>query len=189
MTVFSKYASGAFVLALAAAVGVVLYQQNEIRSAKADVLRDAAAVAEAYRGIAERTVFPSENSTDLSQEQRKTAGYVRTAYGTLSEEKDLPDTVAAINALQVALIAYLRQSLASETLRTAPDTIALEQELGRDGSVRPLLDSYNTSAKAWNDIRETPAGTMRAHLLGENRDTLPFLRFDGQQEYVNVVEM
>lgn len=189
MTAFSRFASVAFVLALAAAGGTVFYRYNEFRSAKAQVASDAGAVAEAYRGIAERTVFPLENSPSLSQDQRKTAGYVRDAHARLAEPGEPQSTVTDINALQVALRAYLRQSLASEELRALPETITLQQELSRDGQVRPLLDAYNNSAKAWNDIRTTTAGTMRAHVLGEDTEPLPFLRFDGEREFVNVVDL
>jgi hypothetical protein len=98
-------------------------------------------------------VFPSENSTELTQDQRKAAAHVRTMYSKLSEEMAMTEKVTAINELQMALISYLRHSLFSPSFVDSTATLSLQQALGEQGSVVELLRGYNDTARQWNGLR------------------------------------
>lgn len=176
-------------VALVAGGGFVIREQQEKSHVASLLAQQTDNVADAYRAMAEQHVFPSENSTELTQDQRKAAVLVRTMHSKLEQEMSIDEKVTAINELQMALIAYLRHSMFSPSFVDSTATLSLQQALGEQGSVVALLRDYNDSARQWNDLHESAFTRLQGTLLDQNDDMLPYLRFDGQKEYITVISI
>ncbi len=189
MTSLSKKLLVLFLLALVGGGVYAAKQQRSIASVQTLLEAQTQSIAGTYRVFADRHVFPSENSRELTQDQRKASVRVRAAYSKLSEGLSVVERVLAISELQVALISYMNASLSSSASRNSEAAQMLQKELGPQGSVREQLASYNDSARLWNAFQTTPSGALRGQLTGGDGNILPYLRFDGQQEYVSIIEL
>jgi hypothetical protein len=180
-----------FTAAVALVVGgISMVSGQRERARLASVLElETEQLSSAYRAMAEQHVFPSENSTELTQDQRQSAARVRAGHSRLSEELTLHDKVGAINDLQLALVSYLRHSMFSPSFVDSTATHSLQQALGERGSVVELLQAYNETAKAWNVLGESGFGRLQGRLGSQSADLLPYLRFDGNKEFYTVISL
>lgn len=176
-------------VALVVGGGFTVKEQRERSALAAQLETETDHMADAYRQMAEQHVFPSENSTELTQDQRRAAAHVRTMYSKLSEDLAMPEKVTAINELQMALISYLRHSLFSPSFVDSTATLSLQQALGEQGSVVDILRDYNDTARRWNDLHATAMGRLQGQMLGQDQDMLPYLRFDGNKEFITIISI
>lgn len=176
-------------VALVVGGGFTVKEQRErsVLAARLDTQTDE--MAAAYRQMAEQHVFPSENSTELTQDQRKAAAHVRTMYSQLTEEMVMTEKVTAINELQMALISYLRHSLFSPSFVDSTATLSLQQALGEQGSVVDMLRGYNDTARQWNGLRASTMSRLQGQILGQEEEMLPYMRFDGNKEFIAIISI
>lgn len=185
----TKVLSTAFVLVFAVMTAYVVVQQRTAAHLSRQLEEQTDAITQTYGHLAETQVFPIENSPDLTQDQRHSAARVRATLSKLGEDMEIGDKVVTINELQLALLAFLYHTTSSPEFGTSSGVAVLRHELGPNGRVRPDLDAYNQTARYWNDIRSRPLFTLQASLTPVDADMLPYLRFDGAQEFVPIITM
>lgn len=139
-----------------------------------------AALADAYRGMADTQVFPAEQSAELTMEQRETIAQLRQIYDGLSGNLSVSEKVNAISEMQSALIKYARQS---------PNEVALRDALGEQGAMTALLHDYNDAARQWNQRNVGFMGRLAGQVMPQTDDSMPYLRFDGFKDFNPTISM
>lgn len=152
--------------------------------------RETAAIADGYAVIIEQHVKPLEASHPLSDAQTKLIRDMDTLSVALTEKKaSIADTVQAISNLQRALTRFSTSAANSPVIAADPSFAQLQKEIGERGTIRSLLSDYNATAAKWNHGVQSELGSVVSRIGGSDRSILPFLRFDGEQEFVPVISL
>ncbi|GEM_PF-3640334 len=178
--------------------GVVLYRQTSLTELTRDAEDRAEAVARAYSDLVDTQVRPllAEN---LLPTRHPAVPVLTSLSAALQQSSSLPERLARISQLQLALwdLVNSAASAPEETTGTEESAVptgedpvaALKKSIGNRGTIADLLEAYNSAAMRWNRAQERPWFSLRARLSGTEPPRLPFLRFDGRQEFVPIIQL
>lgn len=174
-------------VALVAVAGFLGYQQWAMSRLHGMLEDDLSALLAVYRQSAEDNVFPAEYQAKLTPRQKDMVTGIRDTLQAAATAGSVRDGALLLQRVQVSLIDYAN-AFPDVSLPGDPVS-ALRTDLSEHGAPRPLLDGYNQHATLWNHKRSSYFGGLSASTLSEPADVLPFLSFDGQSAYVNVVQL
>jgi hypothetical protein len=169
------------------AIGAFVTERQRLRNLENTMEETAAAIIAEYTELAESHLFPLEEGT-LTTDQRAIMADVRADIAFFPNIPVLSDRVYRIQEMQRHMTAFVERAT-NARLRKNEHFLALEQGMGEDGEVRASLDTYNNAAKDWNVRMERRISQLTANLSGEDIRTLPYLRFDGLNEEVQIIEI
>lgn len=181
----------ALILALLIVViaGVIAYTQVRDRSVMADLSRETDAIASGYKTLTDRDLPPLAATHALTKTQSGAVAQIIRQQDALEKAPLLAEKVNDIHAIQLAIVAFLQDVTPSEPFAQSAQLADLQTEMGKDGHMRGLLDTYNQTAKEWNDLQSNGIGMLTSDILQKKSDPLPYLRFDGQLEYFTVIHL
>ncbi len=165
-----------------AAVGGIILQQRAAAALLHEADRRAREAADAYVAIVEEEIVPLVAAGHLSP-QRPAAGAALAARDVLRDDLPLAAVLRNISGLQMALW---------DLTNNPPPTgwpSDFRKRIENHSPVAGLLEAYNGAAIRWNRTLEGTLARLTASITGEKPQPLPFLRFDGQQEYVPVIQL
>jgi len=170
-------------------VGVVAYNQYQIRALETLVKEKAAAVAAGYGTIIDQTLVPLNKTQTLSQTQATILRVVTQTREALGEEEKTPAMVSLIHTMQLSLVSFLKSVQPDQSFSGSDPIAYLQHEMSERGDINEQLSAYNEAAKQWNDRIQNKIGSLKGNILGTEGALLPYLRFDGQQEYFTTISL
>lgn len=177
------------VLAVAVTGGIVLYEQMVFRRLAAQLQAQADTISAGYQALATENLLPLAQEHDLTPAQERIAERIEETRAELAAAGTLEQKLQGISTLQVALVSFIKTVTADQTFVKDPLFVHLQKEMGERGDMREHLTAYNTSALRWNNSLQSEVGSLTSRLDGTERNLLPYLRFDGEQEFVTIVEI
>jgi hypothetical protein len=174
-----------------AIVGSVVWTQEKMLTELPKKLnQQLSLVANAYRTIAETHAFPLQTSI-TTPEQQSTLMSARESHEKLgSETLPMREKLATIALLQISLHRFLAVS-DDGAITQREEYKNLQRAMGERGDVIQLLNDYNNTAKQWNDLLSAQVSGLLAQLTfsKDDRERMPMLRFDGQQEFMTIIHL
>lgn len=176
------------VIALAAVAGATVgYQCWQLQRLSIQAHEQTQAIMEGYSDIVSEYVVPLMGNAAISPEQEAYARRVKAILSDVPSAATVEDALNGISNAQAELTGFVRA--APVTLQSDPAMRQLTQEMGERGEIRTLLQEYNTTALRWNTTLKGIIGSVAAAVGGIEQNPLPFLRFDGKQEFVTEVSL
>lgn len=178
-------------LVLAAMItgGVIVYEQMTFKRLAAKLQVESETIAAGYLALASENMLPLTQAYELTPTQEKIAERVKEDKAKLEQADTLEERLQNISKLQVALVSFIKSVTADQPLVKDSDFIELQKEMGERGEMRTHLTAFNTTALRWNNGLQSEVGSLAARIGNTSRNVLPYLRFDGEQEYVTIVEL
>lgn len=176
-------------LILAVTTAAVVYQSFLFKRLSASLHRQADIIAEGYQTLVTDDLQPLQEEFPFTASQAKTAKRITDASTELAEAEALEDKLKGISMLQLSLVTFLTSVTAEQPFVKDGRLVHLQKEMGERGDMRELLRDYNTTALRWNNAVQSELGSLTAQVGGNGRSLLPYLRFDGEQEFVTIVEL
>lgn len=177
------------VLLVLAGGGMIAYNQYQLRILEDDVKERAAAVVEGYGAIIDDTIVPLQKANALTQTQNASTRILTATRTELQAEEDITTIVSLINTVQLSLVSFLKGVTQDQPFAGSEGIALLQREMSEKGNMNTLLTAYNEAAKKWNDRVQNGIGNLKGDILGTEGRLLPYLRFDGQQEYFTTISL
>lgn len=185
-----KKRTASILVLFVAVCGVFLWQYISFRSMRGQLEEVTAAIAEEYIAIVNEDVLAIESAHDLSAAQTRLVKHLKEASLNLEQEDmSLESTTQAISDLQRTLARFSTSVSTSSDIASDPSFSHLQTQIGERGEVRELLSDYNAIAVRWNRGIQSELGSVLGRFDGSDRSILPYLRFDGEQEFVPVISL
>lgn len=176
-------------LIVGASVAVVTYHQYSMRALATELQEQTRVVAQAYQTVVKENVSPLKKTYELTRSQENIVTRIEALAAELQEETSAADTVHAISALQIALVNFIQSVPAEQPMAEDPLFMHLRHVMSERSPLSPLLTAYNSLAIRWNTNLQSNMGSLAGSISSDHRSLLPFLRFDGQQEFIPVVQL
>lgn len=184
-----KRIASLLVCAVAVGGGVIVYEQLLFKKLAAHLEEQTAAIAAGYGTLAVETLTPLKERQTLTTEQERLADRATNLAEEIDTPASLQEKIQRISTLQMTLVSFSKSAHATSDLANDPAFIRLQEEMGERGSLRGQLNDYNTTARRWNNSLQSDVGSVTMRLNGGNSSLLPYLRFDGEQEYVTTIQL
>lgn len=178
-----------FVLLVIVVAGAVLYEQVSFKRLGAQLAEQTSAIGEGYAALVTDNLLPLRDAYPLTASQRSIMERAERGMERLQESDTLEEVLESIGTLQTALAGFIGTVTADQAFVRDERFIRLQQEMSERGDMRELLNAYNGTALRWNNGLRRTVGSVAAGLGKPSDDLLPYLRFDGSQEYVTIVEL
>lgn len=175
-------------LALVAGGGIV-YQQSAERRLSAELQEITTTIATQYQTLTNDLVAPLEASGKLNADQQSLLLHIRDVSDDMMHTSSILEKIKLISAVQKALTAIASRELAGENGENDPRFAQLQEEIGERGAVTDDLQSYNDIAAHWNARTHSLLGSLMGSVTNTQEDRLPYLKFDGSQEYVPTIRL
>lgn len=169
--------------------GLFLYNQYEERRIASALIEETGKIAESYDGLIEKNIIALQDKGMFTMQQRTAVEHMQLARKQFGTEMLISERVSLIHQLQKGIIAFLQDLQPEQAFVNSAEVALLQREMGKNGQMRALLTTYNELAGQWNDHQHTLLGNLLASLPGQKTETLPFLRFDGEQEYLTTIHL
>lgn len=184
-----KKITSLLVLTVAVAGGVIVYEQMLFKRLAAQLQEQTDTIAEAYLSLSTTHLLPLEERYELAQDQREAIERVESQMANLEAAATLETKLQHISLLQVGLVDFIETATVEQPLVKDASFVHLQKEMGETGAIRENLSLYNTLALRWNRALQSEVGSVAARMGGTSENILPYLRFDGEQEFVTIVEL
>ncbi len=180
-----NYLAATLLLLTMIAAGGVFLQQSDERRLAAELKETIATVATGYQKLVHDLVLPLDAAGYLNDDQKQIAQSLRDISDTITQASSVQETTALVSKVQKGLTAI------ANAKPTNPDTrfTQLQEEMSENGSIVHILQSYNDIAVQWNARTHSLLGSMMGSVTNRTSDLLPYLKFDGSQEYVPVIQL
>lgn len=176
-------------LALAVAGGIVAYEHVVMARLTSTLDEKTGAIATGYIALVENNFLPLAETHRLTEPQRSLMQRVADTRRQLEEEAELEERIRIISLLQTALVNFIQTASPEQSFIKDARFIRLQKEMGERGDMRALLQEYNDTVLRWNNGMQSAMGSLLFSSGDGSRHLLPYLRFDGGQEFVTVVEL
>jgi hypothetical protein len=186
---FMKRALPLLTLLIIVIGGMFAYDQYVIRTLTATLTKDTTDIATAYGTLIDTNVLPLKAVGTFTQKQNAAVSHMTSTRADEAHEQTIAVRVSLIHDLQVSLIAFLQDLQPEQTFINSPQVATLQREMGKNGHMRDLLTTYNDDAKIWNDHQGNFFGSLSTMMPGSMVPLLPYLRFDGEQEYLTTIHL
>lgn len=183
-----KKAGILFLLAILLGVSAIVYKHYTLMAINTELELQTDVIAQAYHSLVSENVLPLIQGGTLTQRQQELASKAIETQTALQEKAtSIIDAVDRISAAQKAVTAFAASL--GENQSEDPRVLTLQKETGEDGDVRSLLSSYNTLMLRWNAATQDSLASMTASITGNAATMLPYLEFDGEQDYAPEVKL
>lgn len=173
------------VVTLAVIAGATVgYQYWLLQKLSAQASKQTQTIIEGYSTIVSEYIDPQ---TEISNDQQAFAERIHAILADLPKATTLEEKLNGISNLQTELTGFVQATPVEK--QHDPAMKQLSQEMGERGEIRALLQEYNTTALRWNTTVQGNIGSVAASVGGIDQNALPFLRFDGEQEFVTEVSL
>lgn len=178
-----------FVLLAIVAAGAVLYEQVSFKRLGAQLEEQTGAIGEGYAALVTGSLLPLSDAYSLTASQRSIMERAESGIERLRGSETIEQVLESIGMLQTALAGFIGTVTTDQAFVRDERFIRLQQEMSERGDMRELLNAYNSTALRWNNGLQRTVGSVAAGLGKPSDNLLPYLRFDGSQEYVTIVEL
>ena len=182
--------------------GTVVYRTRAMTVLSGNIADQIQQIETAYGAMAKENVSaieavfnmqePNEEGEllQMTSEQQSLVRKIRSEHAQLIKEgKNDLQRLNTINRLQLSLHAFVRTFSSEHPLHKQASVVELRNNIGEKGTVRKILREYNANAKLWNNGIQSQVGSLTAS-VGDLGDSLyPYLRFDGQAEANQVINL
>lgn len=149
-----------------------------------------AAVAEGYTTMVREDVEPLASAYDMNETQTHILTQMKNASALLTEGNlSIEDQIQTISELQRALSRFSDAVEHSPDIAADPSFAHMQMQIGERGEIRSLLSEYNATAAKWNHHIQSELGSVLERIDNSGRSILPYLRFDGEQEFIPVISL
>ncbi len=167
----------------------VLYEQSQAKALAALLKEKTDAVVAGYDTMIEKNVVPLQKAGILTATQTAALRPLDALREQIKKEEQIPAIVSLINSVQLSLVSFVASVQPDQSFAASEEITTLQMETSEDGQMNDLLTEYNEAAKKWNDRLESGFSGFKGDLLGSEGALLPYLRFDGQQEYFTTIQL
>lgn len=167
--------------------GVVLWQRFSFGGLSAKLQQQTDTIAAEYTKLVESDVLGVARAHKLTAAQVRLVERMKSSVSAFSGSLSLQDKIQQISMLQAALVNFTQST--DSTLTSDPQFQHIAEEISERSSIRETLRSYNDTAARWNARIQSGLGSLTGQLDSVKRTILPYLRFDGQQDFVPVITM
>jgi len=176
-------------LTLLAVGGVVVYEQVLLGRLATTLEEQTALIGAGYQSLITKNLNPLATEYEMDDQQRRVLKRIKEFSTSLETSESLEEKIQHISMLQVALVSFVKSVTAEQAFIKDPNFVYIQKEMGERGDMRELLSNYNTTALRWNNTVQSDVGSLTSQIEGSDRNLLPYLRFDGEQEFVTIVEL
>lgn len=149
-----------------------------------------AAIAEGYTTMVREDVEPLETAYDMDATQTRILAQMKKASELLTEGNlSIEDQIQTISELQRALSRFSTAIADSPDIAVDPSFAHIQTQIGERGEIRALLTDYNATVAKWNHGIQSELGSVLGRIDSSGRSILPYLRFDGEQEFIPVISL
>lgn len=177
------------VLLVLCVVGIVLYEQSQTKALAALVRERADAVITGYEKVIANSITQLDKTETLNPAQLTSVHTLDTLSKQIQNEQNLSTVVSLINSMQLSIISFTASVQPTQPFADSEQVALLQLETSEDGHMNELLTAYNEAAKQWNDHEANSWVSFKGDLLGTEGSLLPYLRFDGAQEYFTTIQL
>lgn len=183
-----KFLTIAFTLLVLVAVGGLIYQQYATKHLAAELDTISGTIAAHYQALADDEVASLERTGSLTDGQRLLAKQIRDAKTEIMQTSSIKEKIQIISNVQQALTTLAFAATDTDTEKD-PRFSILREEMSEDSSVIDSLQLYNDMAAKWNARTHSLLGSLIGSIANKQADLLPYLKFDGSQEYVPTIQL
>lgn len=176
-------------LAMIVVGGMFTYDQYQMHALSQKLITETTAIEKGYNDIVDQSVLPLANSPALLDIQKREISHMRSMRAELAQDQSVLKTVSLIHDLQLSLVLFIQSIKPDQPFAESEPIAMLKQEMSENSHMRALLTAYNETAKQWNDRVQGHIGILSADVLQPTNELLPYLRFDGQQEYLTTIKL
>jgi hypothetical protein len=170
-------------------VCIVIYQQYVLNSLMAKLQEQVDLISAGYISLMDETIVSLQKQHNFTQAQDRLTERTIETREKLKTAETLEEKIQQIGMLQAGLINFTESAANDPAISKEESFLHLQHEMGETGDVRALLKEYNTTAQKWNGTLQSSMGALTADILNSDRNLLPYLRFNGDQEFVPVIRM
>lgn len=166
-----------------------MYEQVLLGRLAATLQEQTALISAGYQSLITKNLEPLATQNEMNDQQKRILTRIDEFSTALETSESLEEKIQNISMLQVALVSFVKSVTVEQAFVKDAHFVYVQKEMGERGDMRELLRDYNTSALRWNNTIQSDIGSLTSQMDGSQRNLLPYLRFDGEQEFVTVVEL
>jgi hypothetical protein len=177
-----------FVLACLVVGGGFLYEHLLFEKLSAELETQTKTITLGYNSLVTTEALPLSQRFELNTVQNRLIQRIKGLNEELKEDLPVASRIEKISALQTSLSQFVTAMPEGHPEIVTDASFAhVQEEMGERGHMRPFLEDYNSLALKWNRGLQSELGSLTAGMREEGTGLLPYLRFDGNQEYVPVI--
>ncbi len=178
-----------FILAALTIGGMFAYDRYQLTILSETLMKNTATIVKGYEELVDSTIVPLQKNNTLTEKQALAAAHLAALRTTLANEKQISVVVSLIHDVQLSLVAFLRDLKPDQPYVNSAEVALIQREMSKNGKMRDSLNAYNETAALWNHRMQSGLGSLRADIVGNEGALLPYLRFDGEQEYLTTIHL
>lgn len=176
-------------LVILVVAGVILYEKVILGQLSAQLESQTTEIAQGYQTLITDDLNAVARTNTLNDQQQRILTRINENSSALTTAETLEEKIQNISMIQIALVSFVKTVTADQPFVKDTHFVHLQKEMGERGDMRELLKEYNTTALRWNKTVQSDVGSVTSQIDGSKRNLIPYLRFDGEQEFVTIVEL
>lgn len=185
-----KKRTATLIVLFIALCAVFIWQYASFMLLRGELEHQVAAIAEGYATIVREDVEPLQRTHTLNTAQSRLFTQMQKTATLLADNHlSVEERIQAISNIQRELARFSTAAADSPDIVADPVFAHIQTQIGEHGEIRTLLSQYNDIAAKWNHGIQSELGSVLGRIDRTGRSILPYLRFDGEQEFVPVISL